>query len=125
MSMTRRPRGRGAGSVEALVALIGEVATIRLAEAYGGTRLYVPARLADDHPIASAVGMSAASVLSKAFASSSIRVPLARDLRAEHYRQEGLSHARIAVRLGLTEGGVQSLFKRLAPPAAAHSQEHR
>lgn len=98
-----------------LVAAIGEAAMIALAEQFGGTRLYVPSRVGVSHPIACAIGSEAAEALrTYVGAPGYVRVPLARELRATKYRGEGLSNGRIAVRLGLTEGGVVSLFKRLA-----------
>lgn len=104
------PTGR-----KGLVAAIGETAMIALAEQFGGTRLYVPSRLGESHPIARAIGAKAAEAL-RTFvgAPGYVRVPLARDLRAAKYRAEGLSNGRIAARLGLTEGGVLTLFNRLA-----------
>lgn len=96
-----------------LVDVIGEAGLIALAEAFGGRRLYVPLRVNDRHPITVAIGVEATQRLCHHFAASIIRVPLARELRAARYRSEGLSNARIAARLGLTEGGVRSLFKRL------------
>jgi DNA-binding NarL/FixJ family response regulator len=101
------------GRAAELVALIGESALIALAEAFGGTRLYVPATLDDSHRIVRAIGPDAAQALCRQFGPATIRVPLAREPRAVRYRSEGLSNARIAARLGLTEGGVSGLFKRI------------
>lgn len=100
-------------SARDLIDAIGEIATIALAEEFGGTRLYVPLRVPDHHQIARAVGQEAAQALCQHCGPGTIRVPLARELRAKHYRAEGLSFARIAVRLGVTEGGVRALFKRI------------
>lgn len=96
-----------------LVGLIGEAATIALAEQFGGTRLYVPMRTKDTHPIARAIGRHAAVILCGHYGPSTIRIPLLREMRAKHYRNNGLSNAKIAVCLGLTESGVGTLFKRL------------
>lgn len=110
--------GEGASNLagrKMLVAAIGEAAMISLAEQFGGTRLYVPSRLGESHPIARAIGAEAAQALrTYVGAPGYVRVPLARDLRATKYRAEGLSNGRIAARLGLTEGGVLTLFNRLA-----------
>lgn len=96
-----------------LVGLIGETATLALAEKLGGTRLYVPARIKERHRLVPIVGIDAARALCGAFGATVIRVPLSRDLRAMHYRAQGCSVALIALRLGLTESGVRGLFKRL------------
>lgn len=96
-----------------LLTLIGEAAFIRLAESFGGTRLYVPTRLPDDHEIIRAVGPKAAALLVERLAPDTIRVPLARETLARHYRAEGQSNAQIARALRITETGVDKLFQRL------------
>lgn len=102
-----------------LIEVIGEVGLVGLAEAFGGTRLAIPHRIPEGHDIAVAVGVAAAARLVSRFAPDVIRVPLARELRAEHYRAKGMTNAQIAVRLGMTEPGINRLFKRLnaTPPA--------
>ena len=99
-----------------LQGLLGERAFIALCEAFGGTRLYVPHTIPAGHEIARAIGEPAAERLSRRMAPAQIRVPLARELRARHYRDEGKSFAEIAVKLGLTETGVQKLFDRMEDP---------
>lgn len=96
-----------------LIEVIGEAAVIKLAEHFGGTRLYVPITIYEDHEIAQAIGFEEAVALSARMAPDYVRVPLARDLRARHYRNTGMSNAKIAVRLGMTETSVDKLFKRL------------
>lgn len=103
----------GSRPASELVELIGEAAFVRLAEAFGGTRLYVPAKMAADHPIVAAVGKDAAILMVERLAPDVIKVPLAREVRARHYRARGLSNARIASALGITERGVERLFERL------------
>ena len=93
--------------------LIGEEALVRLAEAFGGTRLFVPVKITARHEIAKAVGLDAAKTLSARLAPDVIRVPLARELRARHYRAAKLSNAQIARKLGITETGVDKLFARV------------
>lgn len=96
-----------------LDALIGEEALVRLAEAFGGTRLYVPESMPRDHEIVQAIGAEAAKRLRDRLAPDVIRVPLARELRARHYRAAGKSNAQIARALGITETGVDKLFARV------------
>lgn len=109
--------------------LIGETAFVRLAEAFGGTRLYVPQSMGPDHAIVAAIGADAAAVLAERMAPDVIHVPLAREARARHYRGvDGLSNDRIALALGMTESGIRKLFKRMddvpakgsVPPPAAN-----
>jgi hypothetical protein len=96
-----------------LVELIGEAALVRLAEAFGGTRLYVPQSLTAKHAIVRAIGPDAARSLVERLAPDVIKVPLARELRARHYRAENLSDRDIARKLGITESGVEKLFARV------------
>jgi len=111
------------GRADDLKTLLGTRAFVALAEAFGGTRLYVPQTIGSDHAIAQAVGEAPARRLSERFAPDTIRVPLAREDRAMQYRADGLSNAAIARRLGMTEPGVEQLFKRLDnPPAKGSSQ---
>lgn len=105
-----------------LEALIGEEALVRLAERFGGTRLFIPVKMTARHEIARAIGVEPARLLAERLAPDVIRVPLARELRARQYRARGMSNARIAVALGMTEGGVERLFRRLPDAPAKGSQ---
>lgn len=96
-----------------LVEVIGKEGVIALAEKFGGTRLYVPKTVEIDSEIVQAIGLDAAGALSARYAPDVIRIPLAREYRAVHYRCQGYSNAKIAVKLGLTESGVNRIFKRL------------
>lgn len=95
-----------------LRAILGDDGFIRLVEALGGTRIYVSWEMKDTSEVVQAVGRVAANKLSNAFAPATIRVPLARRERALYYRKTGLSDARIASKLGMTENGVGKLFRR-------------
>ncbi|RYG88969.1 MAG: hypothetical protein EON58_19615 [Alphaproteobacteria bacterium] len=48
------------------------------------------------------------------FSPSTIRVPLAREFRTKRYLADEASKARIAVRLGITEGGVDKIVAQLS-----------
>jgi len=97
---------------ETLTALIGDRAYLALVEHYGGTRLYVPktATLSD---LPGHIGDDPAGKLASAYGGEYLKVPLDRELRARHYKGRGLSNAEIARRLGITESGVERLFKRV------------
>ncbi|RIA44065.1 hypothetical protein DFR49_2301 [Hephaestia caeni] len=110
------------GVIFDLQALLGDDAFVRLAQAFGGTRLYVPHTMRPDHEIAVAIGLAAAERLCRRCAPAQIRVPLARELRARHYRAAGLSNAAIARRLGMTEPGVDKLFARMRDKPEKGSQ---
>ena len=90
----------------------GEI--VALTEAFGGTRLYIPVRMTEDHRICVALGFNAALRLWECIGPGAFRVPIARALRFRHYRNQGLSKAKIARLLGMTETGVGKLERRLA-----------
>ncbi|MEA3264151.1 MAG: hypothetical protein U9R07_11790 [Pseudomonadota bacterium] len=97
-----------------LQAILGEAGFVRLCQELGGTRLYVAYQLRDDNDVVEAVGRELADKLSRALAPATIRVPLAKRERALFYRRQGLSDAKIARKLGMTENGVGKLFAREA-----------
>ena len=97
-----------------LAAIVGEDAMVALADEFGGRRLYVPVRVKETHRIVRTIGIEAAQRLCDRCQYTVIRIPLARDLRAAHYRAKGWSNAKIAKHLGLSENGVAGIFKRVA-----------
>ncbi len=97
-----------------LQAILGTDGFVALCQELGGVRLYVAYQMRDDHDVVQALGRELADKLSRALAPATIRVPLARRERALHYRSLGLSDARIARKLGMTETGVSKLFAREA-----------
>jgi hypothetical protein len=108
---------------ESLKALLGVPALVALAERFGGRRLYVPQSLGPGHEIAQAIGPEAAAKLVRRYSLAFIRVPLARELRARHYRAAGLSNGDIASKLGITETGVDKLFARMQRPPEKGSRQ--
>lgn len=108
---------------QSLLALLGAEGLVALAEKFGGRRLYVPQSIARDHEIARAVGPDGAEKLLRRYAGDWLRVPLARELRARHYRARGLSNGEIAAKLSITETGVDKMFARMkAPPRKGSNQ---
>lgn len=106
-----------------LIAMLGDDGFVALTEAFGGRRLYVPRTIGSDHEIAAALGEKEASKLSGYYAGAQLRIPLARELRARHYRASGLSNGKIATKLGMTEGGVEKMFARMdSPPEKGSAQ---
>lgn len=100
-----------------LIEIIGEAATIALADSFAGMRLYIPQKISERHEIRAVVGSQAASALVERLGGTTIRIPLVRELRAKQYRAQGMSNGRIAHRLGMTETGVEKLFTRLKTKA--------
>jgi hypothetical protein len=106
-----------------LIGLLGEAAFVALAERFGGTRLHVPAKVRPGHELAELLGQDKAERLAQSYTSATLRIPLARELRARHYRAQGLSNAAIARKLGITETGVDKLFRRMdCPPTKGSAQ---
>lgn len=103
---------------EELRAMLGDEAFIALAETFGGRRLYVPSIIDEDHLIAQTIGTAPAKRLSSRLSPDTIRVPLAREFRARHYRAAGCSNGEIASKLCITETGVEKLFRRMNSPPA-------
>lgn len=94
------------------MAILGREGFVMLCQELGGTRVYIPYVPRDDNDIVGAIGREAAEKLCRALAPATIRVPLARRERALWFREQNLSDARIARKLGMTEGGVGKLFAR-------------
>lgn len=94
-----------------LKALLGPDDFVRFAEAFGGTRQFVPAR-GDRTKLEKALGRRVAEKLAERYAGTYLQVPLAREERARQYRERGAPIAEIATRLGITERGVERLFAR-------------
>lgn len=96
-----------------LLALIGEESAVRLAEHFGGIRLFVPSGEKATAIMGEKIGQEAAETLSREFPKMYIRVPLYRELRALHYRRQRLSLSKIARRLGIAETSVDKMLRRL------------
>ena len=109
----------GQTSENALLELIGKPALVKLAEAFGGMRLYIPEKYLQASEIVEAVGHDVARVLSDAYGRDVIKVPLCREFIAESCRAQGMSNAQIARRLKITESGVERMLKRMGATAPA------
>lgn len=104
-----------------LAGVIGREAMIDFAHAFGGTRVYIPAQIQGDHPIARAIGDSAAKKLADHFASTSftktnkritrrgltVEIALAPDRQPLLHCGEGLSVRAAALKYGVTERTIQ------------------
>jgi len=95
-----------------LKTLLGADDYVRLAEHFGGTRLFIPARETRTK-LSRALGTEPAEKLARRYAGTYLRVPLAREDRARQYRAGGASNAEIARALGITETGVDKIFNRM------------
>jgi len=93
-----------------LLRILGPAGLVALADAHGGTRCYIRA---DGASLVETIGGDAAQQLAARYGGFYIRVPLARELRARHYRAAGRSNAEIARKLGMSETGVDRLFNAM------------
>lgn len=94
---------------EELDAICGREAARKLLVACGGTRVYVPARLAEDHPLVVLLGEAAAQALVADAGGIEVHIPLGATGARAREREElraliaaGLSAATIARRLGIS-----------------------
>lgn len=105
-------------SLREVVDLIGLAATLKLVEHFGGrTQLYVPRDIDHDHPIAQAVGITAARKLATVYSADTLRnIPRCAEglrrirnteIRARHPAE---SAATLALAFGLTERQIWTIL---------------
>ncbi len=94
----------------ALLELLGEDATLRLVEAYGGTRRAVPKKMPEQHELKELLGEHAFAELHRYFGGSELKLPLAKRWRLEIYRKRGLRTKEIARLTGYTERAVARII---------------
>lgn len=134
---------RGAPAHEAaarrveLPGVLGEIArlttvevAVAVAKSWGGTRLYLPHEPKADHQLAKVVGLKPARVICRKLGGRRHDIPSARPaLRwAEARRlreEEHLSHAEIAIRLGITLGHARTLVEGVEFAATVASRHIR
>jgi hypothetical protein len=104
--------------VARLVETIGEEATLRLLEARGGTRLWIPVE-AEAGVLASIVGLDAAVKMYGKYGRGEIKVPLGRPWRVLCYIAMGLNRQQAALKAGCTENTVHDILTRFGRPRAA------
>ncbi|WP_070998512.1 hypothetical protein [Brucella inopinata] len=99
---------------------LGDDAFLKLVERFAGKRLFI-AKLCRQKPsqVECLINRRTAEILSRYYGGSYVNVPMARSFRAVRYRNQGLSNSRIAVKLGITENGVEKIFQRLKQNSGA------
>ncbi|RRY01483.1 hypothetical protein [Brucella anthropi] len=100
---------------EELLEILGKEGLLTLTENYGGIRLYIPT-LERDVPLEllNVFDKETLRKLTDYWGGDYLKVPLCREFRAIYYRQvEGLPNTKIALRLGITEAGVERIFRDL------------
>ena len=86
-----------------LVELLGVEPTLKLIEAYGGTRVGVPKAMPKEHRLRDLLGDSGFALLFQYFGGDEIVVPMARSWRFDIYAEQGLKPREIALKCGCTE----------------------
>ncbi|NNV23950.1 hypothetical protein EHE22_26740 [Ochrobactrum pseudogrignonense] len=106
-------KGESNSFVAELIDLLGEDGLIRLADAHAGIRIYVPSpsNVARSQLI-DTLGIDLVTKLARRYGGDGFTVPLIRDMRARRDRDQGLSNAQIARRLGIREDAVEKIFNR-------------
>lgn len=96
-------------TLDQIGAVIGTSAALRLIAIFGGTNLYIPEAVTEDHPIARAIGLDAARKLSAVFAREQYDLPdgedfhrLQRIRRVAGLLRAGVSPRDIAVLVGVS-----------------------
>ncbi|GJD93387.1 hypothetical protein [Methylobacterium iners] len=97
----------------------GVAAALKLAQAKGGTRIYVPRKISEGHWLAELLGMEAASAVRKLYAGENIAVPLGLSGALQNARRiarealdKGASVSQAARAAGLTERSIYNLMSR-------------
>ncbi len=89
-----------------LTNIIGADAALRMIEAHGGTRVYVPKDINQNSAARLALPLPEARRLGEAYGGEHILVPIARAWRVRMYRAAGMTYPAIARKLGITERAV-------------------
>jgi hypothetical protein len=109
-------------SLRDVVELIGLPATLNLVEHFGGLiALYVPREIEPEHPIAVAIGITAARKLSAHYGGDCVRniprcaswIRRVRDTEIHARRTAGESPARLALEYGITERAVWMILAEI------------
>lgn len=116
-------------SAAEIVDVVGVEAALRLVEAWGGVRLYVPQQMPEDHLLVSTLGRSEADTLAERYGGETIQIPrclhalrAVRNSRIRAERHGGASPALLALRYGLTERQVYAIIAAADEPVDDRQQ---
>jgi len=126
-----RPRGRRSDTRREIAETIGVSLADRLMASFGGTDLYIPRKIADDHPICRALGREGADRLAAWGALSKISIPkisttaedagramqAMRAARVMQSRRDGQTVSHIALTNNLTERHIYRILQRFGREA--------
>jgi Mor family transcriptional regulator len=106
------------GVLKDIAALIGLPGTLRLVEAYGGVRLYVPKRIDAEHALAQLLGVESATQLAEVYGGelhfdiprAVVATRAARDKSIRAERAAGSSHRALALQYRLSERQIRNVL---------------
>ena len=106
------------GILQEIAEMIGLPATLKLVEAYGGVRLYIPKRYDPDHPLVKLIGHAHAARLCETYGGEMhFDIPravaatrAARDARIRNDRSMRATHRELALRYMLTERQIRNIL---------------
>lgn len=111
--MTQPSRTPGEDALAELASAIGIDAARLVARRFGGTTIYVPRTIGDDHPLRAALGADIAAKLAHWFGGGRINVPKQAERKArvrQLHRAGALTIAAIALETGFSERHVYRLL---------------
>lgn len=110
------------GLLRDIADLVGLSSTLDVVRAYGGTRLYIPKKFMPDHPLVKVAGHEAAAKIVEIYGGEHLDLPrgavaiqAARHEQIRAERASGMTHAKLAVKFGLTERQVRTICKGETP----------
>lgn len=107
-------------SLQAIADIIGAPAALKIAERWGGIRLYIPTDMDENHNLAKLIGIESASRLCEAYAGERIDIPKAdcwwravRNKLMIEARSRGVSQSNLAREYALTERQVRKIERMM------------
>jgi len=107
-------------AIHELIEYIGQPAVSALVRELGGTRLYIPHHIRDEHVLPRVIGHDAAEILSKAWGGETLLIPRCteerqrqRDQHIAKDRADGETVSGLALRYKLTERTIYDVLRRI------------
>lgn len=106
------------GVLQDIAELIGLPSTLKLVEAYGGVRLYVPKKIDAEHDLSRLIGLEQATTLAENYGGEDhFDIPravaatrAARDTCIRADRANGMTHRELALKNKLTERQIRTIL---------------
>ena len=105
------------GIYQDMAQTIGDDATAKLVEQYGGTRLYIPYKLNPEHPLCQLLGHETSQQLSSEYGGMTVEIPRAIMLQIRKRNElimadsaAGMSQSKLARKYRLTERTIRKII---------------